>query len=249
MYRNNKWFYIIDFIVIVLIFVCFINSRNAEIDSFSVVTNNYTLKSYLKSNYLVSKVDEKSLESNNSIEIKASESNDTMSLEDKKNIKKDETVVNNKNNSIPKKETVIETPKNTVDNVKKETVPVQKQEKVLEKLKGALAGYGPDCYGCTSFRTATGKYIGDGNIYYEDKEYGKVRIVAGDKSYPFGTIVKINNAFSGKDSTIYAIVLDRGGGVGKGKKFLFDLLFETEKAASLAGSKQNVDFEILRLGY
>ena len=116
-------------------------------------------------------------------------------------------------------------------------------------MKGALAGYGPDCYGCTSFRTATGKYIGDGNIYYEDKEYGKVRIVAGDKSYPFGTIVKINNAFSGKDSTIYAIVLDRGGGVGKGKKFLFDLLFETEKAASLAGSKQNVDFEILRLGY
>ena len=50
MYRNNKWFYIIDFIVIVLIFVCFTNSRNAEIDSFSVVTNNYTLKSYLKSN-------------------------------------------------------------------------------------------------------------------------------------------------------------------------------------------------------
>lgn len=249
MYRNNKWFYIIDFIVIVLIFVCFINSKNTELDSFSVISNNYTLKSYLKSNYLVSKADEEFIESNNSIEYKTSESNNNAVLEDKKDIKKDEIIITNKNNSISKKETTTETSKNTADNVKKETTPIQKQEKVLEKLKGALAGYGPDCYGCTSFKTATGKYIGNGNIYYEDKEYGKIRIVAGDKSYPFGTIVKISNAFSGKDSTIYAIVLDRGGGVGKGKKFLFDLLFETEKAASLAGSKQNVDFEILRLGY
>lgn len=249
MYKNNKWFYIMDFIVIVLIFVCFINSKNTELDSFSVISNNYTLKSYLKSNYLVSKADEEFIESNNSIEDKTSEPNNNAVLEDKKDIKKDEIIITNKNNSISKKETTTETSKNTVDNVKKETTPIQKQEKVLEKLKGALAGYGPDCYGCTSFKTATGKYIGDGNIYYEDKEYGKIRIVAGDKSYPFGTIVKISNAFSGKDSTIYAIVLDRGGGVGKGKKFLFDLLFETEKAASLAGSKQNVDFEILRLGY
>ena len=42
----------------------------------------------------------------------------------------------------------------------------KQEEKVIETLIGNLVGYGPDCYGCTSFRTASGRYIGDGKIYY-----------------------------------------------------------------------------------
>ena len=159
--------------------------------------------------------------------------------------KKQET---KKENVTQKKEEIKEEQK--VEEKKEEVASnTNNNVKVLETLTGSLAGYGPDCYGCTSFRTASGRYIGDGKIYYEDKDYGKIRIVAGDKSYPFGTIVRISNTNYGDNSYIYAIVLDRGGGVGKGKKFLFDLLFETESAASKAGSRKNVKFEILRLGY
>lgn len=136
----------------------------------------------------------------------------------------------------------------------KEEIPIKEEAPVredvaLERLTGTLAGYGPDCYGCTSFRTASGRYIGEGNIYYEDATYGKIRILSGDYSYPFGTIVKMTNiSYYGNDS-IYGVVLDRGGSIGKGKKFLFDLLFTSERDALSMGSTRNVTFEILRLGY
>ncbi len=119
---------------------------------------------------------------------------------------------------------------------------------VLETLYGTMSGYGPDCYGCTSNRVASGYYVGEGNIYYNDSTYGKVRIVSGDKKYPFGTIVKIS-ASNVSDSDIIAIVLDRGGNIGIGKKFTFDLLFATEKDASKYSVSHNVKFEVLRLGY
>lgn len=118
----------------------------------------------------------------------------------------------------------------------------------LEILYGTMSGYGPDCYGCTSNRVASGYYVGEGNIYYNDSTYGKVRIVSGDKKYPFGTIVKIS-ASNVDSNDIIAIVLDRGGDIGIGKKFTFDLLFTTEKEASKYSISRNVKFEILRLGY
>lgn len=104
-----------------------------------------------------------------------------------------------------------------------------------------MSGYGPDCAGCSGY-VAYGKYVGKGNIYYNDKEYGKVRIVAGDKKYKFGTIVRINDS-------MLAIVLDRGGSIGIGKKFLFDLLYESEKEAYKYGVSYNTKFEILRNGF
>ena len=121
--------------------------------------------------------------------------------------------------------------------------------KVIETLTGSLVGYGPDCYGCTSNRTASGMYIGEGNIYYNDSTYGKVRIVAGDISYPFGTIVRISNVDLYNDEPFYAVVLDRGGDIGKNNKFLFDLLFTSESDAYSLGTEYNIKFEIMRLGY
>ena len=111
-----------------------------------------------------------------------------------------------------------------------------------------MSGYGPDCYGCTSNRVASGYYVGEGNIHYNDKDYGKIRIVAGDKKYPFGTIVKIGSS-NVSNEPIIAIVLDRGGNIGINKKFTFDLLFATEKEASKYAVSKNIKFEILRLGY
>ena len=90
-------------------------------------------------------------------------------------------------------------------------------------------------------------FVGN-TIYYNDKEYGKVRIVAADKSYPFGTIVRFNNLNYFNDA-VYAIVLDRGGAIGKGKRVLFDLLFKTENEANNFGIEKNVSCDILRMGY
>ena len=85
------------------------------------------------------------------------------------------------------------------------------------------------------------------SLKYKDKEYGKVRIVAADKSYPFGTIVKIKNLWYFNED-VYAIVLDRGGAIGKNKRALFDLLFALEENANTFGV-ENATCEILRLGY
>jgi len=116
---------------------------------------------------------------------------------------------------------------------------------VLDSFVGNMSGYGPDCYGCTSNRTASGYYVGEGNIYYSDPTYGTVRIVSGDRSYPFGSIVRI----TGLDAPIIAIILDNGGGVGFGKKVQFDLLYATESEALPLGIQYNLTFEILRYGY
>ena len=110
-----------------------------------------------------------------------------------------------------------------------------------EIVYGKMSGYGPDCIGCSGY-LANGHYVGDGNIYYNDNEYGMVRIVAGDKKYKFGTIVRINDS-------ILAIVLDRGGSIGIGKKFMFDLLYSSESEANSNGVSYNTKFEILRNGF
>lgn len=162
----------------------------------------------------------------------------------KEEVKKEETVVI----EVPKEEVKQEVVKEEIkqEEPKEEVKPT---ETVIETLVGNLVGYGPDCYGCTSMKTASGKYIGEGNIYYNDATYGKVRIVAGDYSYPFGTIVKISNVDFYNDEPFYAVVLDRGGNIGKGKKFLFDLLFASESEASRLGKEVNIKYEIMRLGY
>ena len=248
MYRNSdKYIYVINSILVVLIFISFVTSKNVEVDTSSIIIENDSLITYLRSNYIenIDKqeeiIKEKKEEEKQTVETKKNEETTKKNVETKKEEAQKENIVS-KNEEV-KQESKKEEKKEEATTNKNDDV------KVLETLTGSLAGYGPDCYGCTSFRTASGRYIGDGNIYYEDEDYGKIRIVAGDKSYPFGTIVRISNTYYGDNSDIYAIVLDRGGGVGKGKRFLFDLLFETESAASKAGSRKNVKFEILRLGY
>lgn len=124
--------------------------------------------------------------------------------------------------------------------------PVEVVEEVVnvpsnEILTGKMSGYGPDCIGCSGY-LANGTYVGGGNIYYDDSEYGRVRIVAGDKKFKFGTIVRINDS-------MLAIVLDRGGSIGVGKKFMFDLLYESEAEANRNGVSSNTKFEILRNGF
>lgn len=118
------------------------------------------------------------------------------------------------------------------------------ESEILETQVGKLSRYGPDCFGCSGY-VAHGENVLNGNIYYLDSQYGEVRILAGDRGYPFGTIVRVVT----EDEDFLSIVLDRGGAIGFSKTALFDLLYPSERLADADGINLNVRFEILRYGF
>lgn len=121
---------------------------------------------------------------------------------------------------------------------------------------GMLTGYGPDCVGCSSKgnvncytrERTTHSLITDG-IYYEDIEYGKIRILAADhREFPCGTIIEITNSMFEKE---LGVVLDTGSGMRNAYEdgwILIDLAFEKE---SLTGSITNkkTSFVVKRYGW
>ena len=115
----------------------------------------------------------------------------------------------------------------------------------LYTFTGELTGYAGDCTLCSGYLACPPRtnVLKEG-IYYKDKTYGTVRIVASSKDYPCGTILKFNvNKLS--QEPIIAIVLDRGvsGNV-------IDLLTETEEnAIKNIGRVRNLEFEVLRKGW
>ena len=111
---------------------------------------------------------------------------------------------------------------------------------------GLVTAYGPDCYGCTSGRTATGYNVSNGNIYYNHPTYGNIRIVAGDKSI-LRRVVRISG-LKNYSEPILAIVLDTGGDIGfnKPKGIILDLLFTSEKSKEVLNfGKQQAVVEVL----
>ena len=188
-------------------------------------------------------------------------------LEDEKKqeeLKKEEEVVEEENKEEVVVEELINTKEEQVQETKEEIVveepkveEPQKEEKVepvvtslseereiLQTVVGNLTGYGPDCVGCGG-RTSTGYNLYD-SIYYEDSEFGTVRILAADPSFPFYSIVRVRNVPTMDD--FIGIVLDRGGNVGFGRGTLFDLAFESESSPNLVPLTHNVTFELLRSG-
>lgn len=172
------------------------------------------------------------------VELDNGETNDEIEVKEEK-----KSIVSSSAN-VQKKEVEVE-----VVVPEKETIVIEEKNSssdVLEVQTGKMSGYGPDCRGCSGY-LSSGRYVGDGNVYYNDKTYGQVRILAGDTKYKFGTIVRIKNSRAGNN--ILGIVLDRGGSIGIGKKFVFDLLYPTEALALKDEVSYNVEFEILRYGY
>lgn len=118
-----------------------------------------------------------------------------------------------------------------------------KEEEVFDVFYGTITAYVSYCEGCIGI-TASG-YDVRHTIYYNDYEYGKIRIIAADSSIPFGTIIRISDI--GED--VIAIVLDRGGAIGFDNFSQADLLCIDEYVSYKFGKKQNAKFEILRWGY
>ena len=110
---------------------------------------------------------------------------------------------------------------------------------------GQMTSYGPDCVGCSGIVACPPRLDVSNNIYYEDKEYGTVRILAADRNIPCGSIMKISN-LTHTDQEMIGIVLDRGGAI---KGNIIDLLSESEAASNDVGREKDVLFEVVRWGW
>lgn len=121
---------------------------------------------------------------------------------------------------------------------------------------GMLTGYGPDCVGCTGLLycpDSDGVYhylTNDINsTYFNDKEYGKVRILASDPTlFPCGTIIHIVNS----DRDIYGVVMDTGIAMRNAWRnygnVLIDLAFTSESITAVV-TNRNTNFTVLRWGW
>lgn len=162
-------------------------------------------------------------------------------------VKSDDVVTILEDNSIKEQDIEEKVETKEPEPVKEEEIKLDNDfsdKIVIQTVVGNLTGYGADCYGCSG-KTSSGFDLRN-TMYYEDSEYGNVRILAADPSFPLYSIFRVSNV-PGMD-TFIAIVLDRGGNVGYGKGTLFDLAYITEKDPSIIGLTQNVTFELLRSG-
>lgn len=112
---------------------------------------------------------------------------------------------------------------------------------------GTLTGYGPDCPGCLGMVYCKPyPNVQNGNIYYTDSEYGKIRILAADYSIPCGSIIHIENFKFVPGNEFIGIVLDRGSAI---VGLTMDLLYPSEKDTEIVGRQYNINFTIERWGW
>lgn len=115
----------------------------------------------------------------------------------------------------------------------------------LYTFTGDLTGYAGDCPLCSGYLACPPRtnVLKEG-IYFDDKTYGTVRIVASSRNYPCGTIIRFKVNKLSKEP-IYAIILDRGVGGND-----IDLLTENEDfARKSVGRVRNLEFEVIREGW
>ena len=115
------------------------------------------------------------------------------------------------------------------------------------EFNGTLTGYGPDCPGCGGHVACRpNPDVRNGNIYYNDAKYGKIRILAADYSIPCGSIVRINNYKFIPGNEFVGIVLDRGSAI---VGLTMDLLYAKEADTVVIGRQKNIHFSIERWGW
>ncbi len=230
----------------VFLFLLFSNETGNGNDKSVIVNNNNFNKMADKTLFLFNSLENKKDDVDSSVVVELTSIDKIEEPKVEENVEQ-ETVKEEVKEESPKEEETNVTPLN----------PDFSDRVALETFTGSLTGYGPDCYGCGG-KTSTGYDLRE-NIYYEDAEYGTIRIVAADKYFPFYSIIRISNV-PGMEPFI-AIVLDRGGDVGwyrnsetgeimfnSQKGTLFDLAFTTEKDPNILGKTNNVKFEVLRSG-
>lgn len=163
----------------------------------------------------------------------------TRLAKNKNNVKSVQAVhIVNKYNSILEQQKPIK--------VKSITEAAKIAPKKSVSFTGSMTAYGPDCKGC-NYRTSCPprQNLKNGNVYFNDNNYGKVRILAADSRIPCGTIIKISNICI-TDNYVYGVVLDRGSAITGTK---MDIMYESEKKASSFGFQHKIKYEIVRWGW
>lgn len=145
---------------------------------------------------------------------------------------------------VNKYNSLLETTKPTMVSSFEQVLSIAPSKSVA--FHGSMTAYGPDCKGCGGKTGCPPRQnVTNGNIYFNDNDYGKVRIVASSSAIPCGTMLRISNLSISKEP-IYAIVLDRGSAI-QGTKM--DLLYKSEATAISFGRQSKVLFEVLRWGW
>lgn len=113
------------------------------------------------------------------------------------------------------------------------------------EFAGDLTGYAGDCPLCSGIvACAPRTNVLESGIFFNDSQYGTVRMVATSSKYPCGSIIRFSIPKLGEEPII-AVVMDRGVGGND-----VDLLVENEDfARKNVGRVRNQTFEILRLGW
>lgn len=160
---------------------------------------------------------------------------------------------------------IVDDSDNQIEDESETKVLQESVTEVLEKGTGAygmytgvMTGYSADCgSGCSgegylACKTADNKRFSikyDG-IYYEDNDYGKVRILSAATAFPCGTIILVTKTGI---TPYYAIVMDRGGTMNSQWNngiVHMDLAFEDNdviKTNNLTG--KNIEFSVQRWGW
>lgn len=177
--------------------------------------------------------------------------NTNENINNTKNNKKDNN--NTETNKNVEQKNIVQENKQKEQPVISQVEPTIKPQEGVYKgltLTGSMTAYGRDC--CSSDpnlqgRTSSGYNTKKDGMIYHDSEYGNVRILATSTDFKLYSIIKINDPI---DGVYNAIVLDRAGGnIGIGKKYLFDLVVESQEyARSNYGVHRNIKFEVLRVG-
>ena len=127
-----------------------------------------------------------------------------------------------------------------------------------ESYVGSITGYGADCIGCSgnvSCKTPDGVYnLKQNGEYYNDLEYGSLRIVAADNSlFKCGTVLDIETTNGNK---IHAIVLDTGISLRNAwrnqKNIVVDVAFKSEDSSGIyeiTDRSGKVKFDVKRWGW
>lgn len=118
---------------------------------------------------------------------------------------------------------------------------------------GRLTTYGGDCNGCggnssSGVKLSPTSGVNNSHSPYLTYKGRKYYCLAADRSIPFGTVIKISNHNLNTDSTIYGIVVDRGGAI-KGNKV--DIFKGSEGSGAKyfgGGTSTNTKFEIVSVG-
>lgn len=169
-------------------------------------------------------------------------------IEDKREIvneEKVELIINDSLVTVIKQQADIVIEEQAKQEVLEESTEVLKEEQndVIKSYTGKMSFYSANCRGCSGL-TSTGTDISDGKLYYQDNQYGNVRIIAAGVEIKKWSIVRLKNTSLGDN--ILAIVLDRGGAIGEGRTFLIDML--TNSIENKDGVENNIIVEVVRDG-